>query len=336
MSPAVWNMLGLEDHKAILAKLPDQQQIEDLGTVLERPNFDSLRNHDGFRHDCSRYSQNLSNGHHDESWLTDAWTGHLRQKRGDYDAFLQHNFERAWGNHPPDSLFSSPGAASSLSSNSITMFLSKLAGVTDTSTSTSSNNSSDKPMRAAREIREVSYSTDSTDSLYGRPIQPIGGRNRNPAPISDLAPVTSSPLSSPPESTPSKSSLASNASAEKEKSAPASQSQEPSVANEHVPASQCQEPSAAHEPNENPAPSAGTSSVVDTPSTSTKSVHTAIPAASPGTPVAEQPQGPPASPRTPVVNHSQGPAAPPGTPVAAEQPQEPSEFQEAPPSEAKP
>ncbi|KAK3373995.1 Asx homology domain-containing protein [Lasiosphaeria ovina] len=94
--PEAWDILTPEERQEVLAKFPDKMHILDSGTEAARPNPESLRNDDNFRHDCTRYCENLELGRYDDDWLYQAWTAHEKHKRGDFDRHLQRRFEEDW------------------------------------------------------------------------------------------------------------------------------------------------------------------------------------------------------------------------------------------------
>lgn len=94
---------------------PDETHILDPGTENARPNTESLRNDDNFRHDCARYTENIAQGKHDEEWLHQAWVAHEKHKRGDFDDFLRKSFESDWGVKLPKEGGSSSHASTSSS-----------------------------------------------------------------------------------------------------------------------------------------------------------------------------------------------------------------------------
>lgn len=100
--PGAWDVLTQEEKRDVLAKFPDETHILDAGTPNARPNLQSMRNDDNFRHDCARYCENIELGRHDEEWLSQAWTAHEKHRRGDFDAFLRSQFEGEWGVELPD------------------------------------------------------------------------------------------------------------------------------------------------------------------------------------------------------------------------------------------
>lgn len=77
--------------------MPDKTHILSSGTPDARPDFQSLRNDDNFRHDCDQYVANLSNGMHDPTWLKDAWIAHGRRNAGQFDEFHLRKLELDWG-----------------------------------------------------------------------------------------------------------------------------------------------------------------------------------------------------------------------------------------------
>ncbi|KAL2021211.1 hypothetical protein VTK56DRAFT_7398 [Thermocarpiscus australiensis] len=100
--PEAWEVLTEEEKQDVLAKFPDETHIQDPGTKDARPNPESLRNDDNFRHDCARYCENIELGRHDEEWLSQAWIAHEKHRRGDFDGFLREQFEEDWGIKLPD------------------------------------------------------------------------------------------------------------------------------------------------------------------------------------------------------------------------------------------
>lgn len=82
--------------------MPDKTHILHQGTSEARPNFESLRNDNNFRHDCDQYVFNLSNGMHDPTWLRDAWAARERRKTGQFDEFHIRKLELDWGATIPD------------------------------------------------------------------------------------------------------------------------------------------------------------------------------------------------------------------------------------------
>lgn len=102
LQPAAWDCLTAEDKAEILALFPDQKHILDAGTPNARPNLDSLKNDDNFRHDAEQYVTNLAKGMHDPIWLRDAWTAHHRRAAGDFDAFYIRKLEVDWNVTIPD------------------------------------------------------------------------------------------------------------------------------------------------------------------------------------------------------------------------------------------
>lgn len=104
LQPAAWDCLTAEDQKEIIALFPDHTHILDAGTPNARPNLESLRNDDNFRHDAEQYVTNLAKGMHDPTWLKDAWTAHHRRAAGDFDAFYIRKVEVDWNVNIPDEL----------------------------------------------------------------------------------------------------------------------------------------------------------------------------------------------------------------------------------------
>lgn len=95
--PGAWDVLTKEEKQDVLARLPDETHILDAGTENARPNLESMRNDDNFRHDCARYCENIALGRHDEEWLIQAWAAHEKHKRGDFNQFLRSQVEEEWG-----------------------------------------------------------------------------------------------------------------------------------------------------------------------------------------------------------------------------------------------
>ncbi|KAK3945030.1 Asx homology domain-containing protein [Diplogelasinospora grovesii] len=100
--PRAWDILPPLDQINIIEKFPDETHIINPGTDFSRPNLESLRNDDNFRHDCTRYIENLKEGRHDEDWLQQAWIAHEKHKRGDFDAHLVAKFEADWDIELPE------------------------------------------------------------------------------------------------------------------------------------------------------------------------------------------------------------------------------------------
>ncbi|PSS00849.1 Asx homology domain-domain-containing protein [Coniella lustricola] len=96
LQPAAWDCLTDEDRAEILAQFPDDTHILDAGTPNARPNMESLRNDDSFRHDAEEYTSNLSKGMHDPVWLKDAWNAHYRRAAGEFDAYYVRKLEVDW------------------------------------------------------------------------------------------------------------------------------------------------------------------------------------------------------------------------------------------------
>lgn len=91
-----------EDKREILALFPDDTHILDVATPNARPNLESLKNDDNFRHDAEQYVSNLGKGMHDPVWLKDAWTAHHRRAAGDFDAYYIRKLEIDWNTTIPD------------------------------------------------------------------------------------------------------------------------------------------------------------------------------------------------------------------------------------------
>ncbi|TPX10885.1 uncharacterized protein E0L32_008091 [Thyridium curvatum] len=100
--PQAWSVLSKEEQTEILALFPDQQHVLDAGTAQARPNIESLRNDNNFRHDCARFAQDLKDGTHDRDWLTEAWEAHERRKMGFFDEFEAGQFQEEWKVELPD------------------------------------------------------------------------------------------------------------------------------------------------------------------------------------------------------------------------------------------
>lgn len=92
-NPLAWSALDDEDQAEILALLPDKKHVAD-GPA--RPNFASLMSDDSVRNDCAAYTENMAEERHEEQWLEDAWTAHLRRRAGEFDGFLDAKFEQDW------------------------------------------------------------------------------------------------------------------------------------------------------------------------------------------------------------------------------------------------
>ncbi|KAK3997476.1 Asx homology domain-containing protein [Cladorrhinum sp. PSN332] len=96
LNPRAWAVLEPDARKSILAKLPNNKHILDLGTSEARPNLKELSNDDNFRHDCARYVEHLKEGMHDPEWLRQAWIAQKKHIRGDFDPFLNTLFTVTW------------------------------------------------------------------------------------------------------------------------------------------------------------------------------------------------------------------------------------------------
>jgi hypothetical protein len=96
LHPRAWEVLTPQEKQEVLAKFPDETHILNAGTEAARPNLESMRNDDNFRHDCARYCENIELGRHDEEWLSQAWTAHERHRRGEFETFLRSQFEEDW------------------------------------------------------------------------------------------------------------------------------------------------------------------------------------------------------------------------------------------------
>lgn len=97
-----WDVLSEDEKKQVLAEFPSEADIIDAGTDRARPNIASLRNNDNFRHDISRYQENLREGRHDPEWISQAQAAHRKRALGFYDEFLASKFEEDWGMPMPD------------------------------------------------------------------------------------------------------------------------------------------------------------------------------------------------------------------------------------------
>jgi len=86
----------------VLAEFPSEADIIDAGTDHARPNIVALRNNDNFRHDVSRYQENLREGRHDPEWISQAQAAHRKRALGFYDDFLASKFEADWGMPMPN------------------------------------------------------------------------------------------------------------------------------------------------------------------------------------------------------------------------------------------
>ena len=90
-------MLTLEERQKILKEFPGQSEILDADTPEARPNIALLRNNNNFRHDISRYQEDLREGRHDPEWITQAQAAHRKRELGVYDEFLANKFEEDRG-----------------------------------------------------------------------------------------------------------------------------------------------------------------------------------------------------------------------------------------------
>lgn len=95
--PDAWAVLDTEEKKEILANFPDDQHILNAGTEDARPNIQSLRNDDNFRHDVARFRDAISNGQLDPQWLQEAWVARERRETGEFDEYMIKRFESDWG-----------------------------------------------------------------------------------------------------------------------------------------------------------------------------------------------------------------------------------------------
>ncbi|KAH7033341.1 Asx homology domain-containing protein [Microdochium trichocladiopsis] len=96
-TPRAWDILSDEEKKQVLKEFPLEADILDFGTDRARPNIVSLRNNNNFRHDISRYQENLREGRHDPEWISQAQAAHRKRGLGLYDEFLASKFEEDWG-----------------------------------------------------------------------------------------------------------------------------------------------------------------------------------------------------------------------------------------------
>ncbi|KAK1760765.1 Asx homology domain-containing protein [Echria macrotheca] len=107
MHPLSWSSLTPPEQHEILTLFPDPQKNilpADPTTSTPstpRPNLTSLSNDDNYRNDCARYAENLSLGRHDPEWLRQAWVAHERHRAGDFDEYLEKDFESTWGETYP-------------------------------------------------------------------------------------------------------------------------------------------------------------------------------------------------------------------------------------------
>lgn len=81
----------------MLEKFPQGADILEPGTEQARPNIVALRNNNNFRHDISRYQEDLREGRHDPEWISQAQAAHRKRELGIYDDFLAKKFEEDWG-----------------------------------------------------------------------------------------------------------------------------------------------------------------------------------------------------------------------------------------------
>lgn len=95
--PLAWEILSPEERSYILSRFPDNTHVLGAGTPDARPDLGSLLNDNNFRHDCTRYAESIESGCHDEQWLWDAWEAHERRGLGEFDGFLEREFEEQWG-----------------------------------------------------------------------------------------------------------------------------------------------------------------------------------------------------------------------------------------------
>lgn len=98
-SAKAWDLLNPEERKQVLAKFPDQREIlrDSSGSEEARPNVASLKNNNNFRHDITRYQDNLAKGKHDPEWIRQAQDAHRKRELGMYEEYLAARFEEDWG-----------------------------------------------------------------------------------------------------------------------------------------------------------------------------------------------------------------------------------------------
>ncbi|KXJ93189.1 Asx homology domain-domain-containing protein [Microdochium bolleyi] len=117
-----WDILTEDEKKQVLKEFPQGADILEPGTEKARPNIASLRNNNNFRHDISRYQEDLREGRHDPEWISQAQAAHRKRELGVFDAFLAKKFEEDWGIPMPslggDASLDTPPAASLLSTTS--------------------------------------------------------------------------------------------------------------------------------------------------------------------------------------------------------------------------
>lgn len=135
--------------------MPDTSHILGPGTAEARPNFQSLRNDDNFRHDCDQYVTNLSNGMHDPTWLKDAWNAHERRNAGQFDEFHIRKLELDWGATIPDQY-----KPKHLQPNQNTE--------PSTSTSQSTSNQADKSQKSEQSTTQKSAASTNGNGKHGK------------------------------------------------------------------------------------------------------------------------------------------------------------------------
>ena len=81
----------------VLKEFPQGADILNPGTEEARPDIVALRNNNNFRHDISRYQEDLREGRHDPEWISQAQAAHRKRALGVYDDFLARKFEEDWG-----------------------------------------------------------------------------------------------------------------------------------------------------------------------------------------------------------------------------------------------
>lgn len=99
-SAKAWDLLNPEERKQVLAKFPDQREIlggGSSGSEEARPNVAALKNNNNFRHDITRYQDNLAKGKHDPEWIRQAQDAHRKRELGMYEEYLAARFEEDWG-----------------------------------------------------------------------------------------------------------------------------------------------------------------------------------------------------------------------------------------------
>ena len=98
LNPAVWQLLSLEERRAIVVLWPDPTEVD---AEQAMPRFDDLRSNDHFRASISAYQRHLKNGQHEPEWITQAQDAHARRAQGFYDDMLAAEFKESWGTSKP-------------------------------------------------------------------------------------------------------------------------------------------------------------------------------------------------------------------------------------------